>query len=89
MNRYHIMKFFVDRRCFPKKYYRLRVGHQIKFGGSSRFVVMTGPEDDQEEETEETAAELMEKANRKAAEKKIQVSKIRLKQAEDIIKSRP
>ena len=26
------------RKCFPKTFYRLRVGHMLKFGGSTRTV---------------------------------------------------
>ncbi|EDV22213.1 uncharacterized protein TRIADDRAFT_64173 [Trichoplax adhaerens] len=34
----------------PRRYYRLRVGHMIKFGSSSRVYILQGPSDDQEEE---------------------------------------
>lgn len=35
-----------------KVYTRLRVGYQIKFGGSSRIYIVEGPPDDQEEEAD-------------------------------------
>ena len=37
-------------RMKPKVYVRVRVGYQIKFGGSSRLYIMEGPSEDQEEE---------------------------------------
>lgn len=37
-------------RVKPKVYVRVRVGYQIKFGGSSRLYIMEGPNEDQEEE---------------------------------------
>jgi len=37
-------------RMRPKVYVRVRVGYQIKFGGSSRRYIMEGPEEDQEDE---------------------------------------
>ncbi len=39
-------------KCFPKTYYRVRVGHTIKFGGSTRLVILQGPEEDMEEESD-------------------------------------
>ncbi|XP_048586312.1 kanadaptin isoform X2 [Nematostella vectensis] len=37
----------------PKKYYRLRVGYVIKFGGSSRLFILQGPNEPDEEELSE------------------------------------
>ena len=28
------------RKCFPRTYYRLRVGHMLKFGGSTRTAIL-------------------------------------------------
>uniref|UniRef100_A0A0L8GLA6 FHA domain-containing protein n=1 Tax=Octopus bimaculoides TaxID=37653 RepID=A0A0L8GLA6_OCTBM len=42
----------------PKVYHRIRVGHVIKFGGSSRLFILQGPEDDREEEAELSVTEL-------------------------------
>lgn len=36
----------------PKVYTRIRVGYQIKFGGSTRLYIVEGPEEDQEEEVD-------------------------------------
>lgn len=44
----------------PRCYHRLRVGHMVKFGGSTRMFILQGPEDDQEEESELTVTELIE-----------------------------
>jgi len=36
----------------PQSYNRVRVGYQLKFGGSTRLYIVEGPEEDQEEETD-------------------------------------
>uniref|UniRef100_A0A3P9HAW6 Solute carrier family 4 member 1 adaptor protein n=1 Tax=Oryzias latipes TaxID=8090 RepID=A0A3P9HAW6_ORYLA len=52
----------------PKTYIRLRVGHVLKFGGSTRLFVLQGPEFDEEEESELTVTELKERAAKQKAE---------------------
>lgn len=53
---------FLNRgRLKPKIYARIKVGHMIKFGCSTRFFLLQGPEYDQEEESELTLTELKEK----------------------------
>ncbi|XP_074548834.1 kanadaptin [Halichoeres trimaculatus] len=52
----------------PKTYIRLRVGHVLKFGGSTRLFILQGPEFDEEEESELTVTELREKARKQRAE---------------------
>jgi len=54
-------------KCFPRKYYGLRVGHMMKFGGSTRLVILQGPEQDQEEESALGMTELMAVKEEKAA----------------------
>ncbi|XP_059209674.1 kanadaptin [Centropristis striata] len=52
----------------PKTYIRLRVGHVLKFGGSTRLFILQGPASDEEEESELTVTELREKARKQKAE---------------------
>ncbi|XP_061650038.1 kanadaptin isoform X2 [Phyllopteryx taeniolatus] len=52
----------------PKTYIRLRVGHVLKFGGSTRLFILQGPEFDEEEESELTVTELREQARKQMAE---------------------
>ncbi|KAM4625918.1 kanadaptin [Polymixia lowei] len=52
----------------PKTYIRLRVGHVLKFGGSTRLFILQGPEFDEEEESELTVTELRERARKQRAE---------------------
>ncbi|XP_041668926.1 kanadaptin isoform X2 [Cheilinus undulatus] len=52
----------------PKTYIRLKVGHVLKFGGSTRLFILQGPEFDEEEESELTVTELREKARKQREE---------------------
>ncbi|XP_034531075.1 kanadaptin [Notolabrus celidotus] len=52
----------------PKTYIRLRVGHVLKFGGSTRLFILQGPDFDEEEESELTVTELREKARKQKAD---------------------
>ncbi|KAM9842069.1 kanadaptin [Aulostomus maculatus] len=52
----------------PKTYIRLRVGHVLKFGGSTRLFILQGPDFDEEEESELTVTELREQARKQRAE---------------------
>lgn len=47
-------------RVRAQSYKRLKVGHMVKFGGSSRSFILEGPEDDQEDESELTVTEIKE-----------------------------
>ncbi|TMS21460.1 Kanadaptin [Larimichthys crocea] len=52
----------------PKTYIRLRVGHVLKFGGSTRLFILQGPDFDEEEESDLTVTELRERARKQRAE---------------------
>ncbi|KAI4872885.1 hypothetical protein NFI96_019018 [Prochilodus magdalenae] len=52
----------------PKTYIRLRVGHVLKFGGSTRLFILQGPESDEEAESELTVTELRERAKKQREE---------------------
>lgn len=77
--------FHNKNRCFPKTYYRLRVGHMLKFGGSTRTLILQGPEEDSEAESELSITELkalsQEKARKRQEEQAERERK--LKEAEE------
>ncbi|XP_006626420.2 kanadaptin [Lepisosteus oculatus] len=52
----------------PKTYIRLRVGHVLKFGGSTRLFILQGPECDAEAESELSVTELRERSQRQREE---------------------
>ncbi|XP_078503623.1 kanadaptin [Lissotriton helveticus] len=56
---------FVNKKKIPPKTYcRLRVGHVLKLGGSTRLFILQGPEDDQESESELSVTQLIEARQR-------------------------
>ncbi|CAB1334826.1 unnamed protein product [Coregonus sp. 'balchen'] len=52
----------------PNTYIRVRVGHVLKFGGSTRLFIMQGPEFDEEAESDLTVTELRERARKQREE---------------------
>uniref|UniRef100_A0A8C5MQT4 Solute carrier family 4 member 1 adaptor protein n=1 Tax=Leptobrachium leishanense TaxID=445787 RepID=A0A8C5MQT4_9ANUR len=57
--------FLNKQRISPKTYCRFRVGHVVKFGGSTRLFILQGPDDDQDEESELTVTQLKEARRQK------------------------
>uniref|UniRef100_A0A8C2FVI2 Solute carrier family 4 member 1 adaptor protein n=1 Tax=Cyprinus carpio TaxID=7962 RepID=A0A8C2FVI2_CYPCA len=66
----------------PKTYIRIRVGHVLKFGGSTRLFILQGPEFDEEAESELTVTELRERA-RKQREDELTLCPFFLAEEED------
>ncbi|XKL62550.1 hypothetical protein PGB90_002383 [Kerria lacca] len=50
--------FLNKERIVPRTYVKVQVGHIIKFGSSTRFFLLHGPDDDQEEESKLTYTQL-------------------------------
>ncbi|XP_018411105.1 PREDICTED: kanadaptin, partial [Nanorana parkeri] len=64
--------FVNKQRIPPKTYSRIRVGHVMKFGGSTRLFILQGPEEDQEEESELTVTQIKEaRLHREILQKKM------------------
>ncbi|XP_075719592.1 kanadaptin [Rhinoderma darwinii] len=57
--------FINKQRIQSKTYCRLRVGHVLKFGGSTRLFILQGPDEDQEEESELTVTQIKEARRQK------------------------
>ncbi|XP_060067559.1 kanadaptin-like [Ylistrum balloti] len=58
-------------KTYPNKYYRIRVGHMVKFGGSTRLHILQGPDEDTEEESDLTPTEMKEQRDRQKKEAEI------------------
>ncbi|XP_040848925.1 kanadaptin-like isoform X1 [Ochotona curzoniae] len=65
--------FLNKTRVPPRTYCRVRVGHVLRFGGSSRLFILQGPEEDREAESELTVTQLKElrKQQQRLLEKKM------------------
>ncbi|XP_071996035.1 kanadaptin [Engystomops pustulosus] len=57
--------FINKQRIQPKTYCRFRVGHVMKFGGSTRLFILQGPDEDQEAESEMTVTQIKEARRQK------------------------
>jgi len=62
--------FHNKHKCYPNRYYRLRVGHCLKFGGSTRMLILQGPDQDMEDESDLSVTELKAIAAEKARQKR-------------------
>lgn len=62
--------FLNKNQLFPYKFYRVHVGHVLKFGTSQRMYIVNGPGDDEEEESEKSVTELQNERLKKELEKK-------------------
>ncbi|VDK35521.1 unnamed protein product [Taenia asiatica] len=62
---------FVNKHRLPSgRYIRLRVGYVLRFGSSTRLLILNGPESDVESETEETWSELVARKKSKSTKGK-------------------
>ncbi|XP_055956876.1 kanadaptin [Patella vulgata] len=55
----------------PNVYHRIRVGHVVKFGGSTRLHILQGPETDQDEESELSVTEIKQQRDRQKREAEV------------------
>ncbi|CAG2245428.1 Kanadaptin [Mytilus edulis] len=58
-------------RVYANRYYRVHVGHVLKFGGSSRLYILQGPGEDQEEESDLSVTALKEQRERQTKEAEV------------------
>lgn len=75
-------------RCFASRYYPLKVGHTLKFGGSSRLFILQGPEEDMEAESDLSMTELQNKAREKKAEEEARKAAAEAQREEEGAKAR-
>lgn len=62
--------FLNKMRVKPRTFIRMKVGHQLKFGNSTRHYILQGPSEDEENPSELTITELKEQKVQREAELK-------------------
>lgn len=62
--------FINKNQVFPQRFYRVHVGHVLKFGSSQRMYIVNGPDEDEEEESDKSVTELMNEKLQKDLERK-------------------
>ncbi|CRL05797.1 CLUMA_CG018825, isoform A [Clunio marinus] len=72
--------FLNKMRIKPRIYVRVRVGHQLKFGNSTRNYILQGPPEDEESESAFTITELKEQKVQREAELRQKENDEKLKQ---------
>lgn len=65
-------------RVKPRTYVRIRVGHQLKLGNSTRCYILQGPPEDEDDESEFTITELREQKAQREVELREQEEAIKL-----------
>uniref|UniRef100_A0A1I7VGJ7 FHA domain-containing protein n=1 Tax=Loa loa TaxID=7209 RepID=A0A1I7VGJ7_LOALO len=70
------------KRIPPKQFIRIRVGHVVQFGGSSRIMTLFGPNSDTEEEWEYSPTEMRRLIEQKKLYDKIQREKKKVSESE-------
>ncbi|ODM90299.1 Kanadaptin [Orchesella cincta] len=80
--------FINKNQAFPHKFYRIRVGHVLRFGTSQRMYIVAGPSEDEEEESDKSVSELQNEKLQKDLERKREEEEEQLKRNPGMKKER-